>query len=87
MVQAFQEVAAVIGALIELSLGPVSKKPWLFILFACLSASMALRTMLFWIMLRGGDALHEGIGPIDSEEGEGCGLELAGLMQYHIPHY
>jgi len=59
VVQAIQELAAAFGAIIGIALGPVSKNPWLIILFASLAGTMTVSVVFFWVMFRGHDAVYE----------------------------
>ncbi|KAF2794545.1 oligopeptide transporter [Melanomma pulvis-pyrius CBS 109.77] len=59
MVQALQQMAAAIGAALGMALGPISKNPWLVILYASLSGTMALSAVLFWAVFRKYDAIYE----------------------------
>ncbi|KAI1073902.1 MFS general substrate transporter [Whalleya microplaca] len=58
MVQALQQVAAAIGAAIGIALGPVSKNPWLLIMYASLAGTMAISAILFWVAFRKYDATY-----------------------------
>ena len=55
MVRALQEIAAAVASALGIGLGPVSKNPYLTILFATLEGTMALSAVLFWIAFRKDD--------------------------------
>ncbi|KAF2756444.1 MFS general substrate transporter [Pseudovirgaria hyperparasitica] len=52
LVQAFQQLTAAIGAALGIALGPVSKDPWLVVMYACLAGVMGLCGGLFWLVFR-----------------------------------
>lgn len=59
MVQAIQQLAAAIGSAFGLALGPVSKNPYLVILYASLAGTMAFSGVIFWVLFRKLDAQYE----------------------------
>lgn len=59
MVQALEEMAAAVGAALGVALGPVSKNPWLVIMYGCLAGSMAISSVAFWAVFRKSDAAYE----------------------------
>lgn len=80
LVQAFQEVAAAFGAAIGIGLGPVSKNPWLVIMFASLAGAMTVTTALFWLIFRSHDADYanadaEALAGHGKDEGGGDDIE------------
>ncbi|GAW20387.1 hypothetical protein ANO14919_098930 [Xylariales sp. No.14919] len=68
MVRALQEIAAAVASALGIGLGPVSKNPYLTILFASLAGTMALSAVLFWIAFRKDD-LDYRITTVEVEEG------------------
>ena len=47
LVQAFQQVTAALAAVLGVALGPVSRNPFLVIMYACIAGAMAITTALF----------------------------------------
>jgi POT family proton-dependent oligopeptide transporter len=66
MVRALQEIAAAVAAAVGIGLGPVSKNPYLTILFASLAATMAVSAVIFWLAFRKYDLAYD----IGNEEPE-----------------
>ncbi|KAI1174990.1 major facilitator superfamily domain-containing protein [Nemania sp. FL0916] len=66
-VQALQLVTVAIGSALGIALGAVSKNPWLEILFAALSGSMAVTAVIFWVVFRRIEAKSDN----DNVEGTG----------------
>ncbi|KAI0909407.1 oligopeptide transporter [Ustulina deusta] len=71
MVRALQEIAAAAAAALGIGLGPVSKNPYLTILFATLAATMALSAVVFWLAFRKYDLEYD----IGNKEAEGSDRE------------
>ncbi|KAI1122481.1 oligopeptide transporter [Nemania abortiva] len=59
MVRTLQEISAAIASALGIALGPVSKNPYLVILFASLAATMALSAIIFWLAFRRHDLDYE----------------------------
>lgn len=55
MVQALQDIAAAIAAALGMALGPVSKNPFLVVMYASLAGTMAVCAILFWAFFRAKD--------------------------------
>lgn len=58
MVQALQGISAALAAALGMALGPLSKNPWLVILYGSLTGTMAVSAMLFWVAFRTCDAVY-----------------------------
>lgn len=58
MVQALQDVAAAVAAALGMALGPVSRNPFLVVMYASLAGAMAVSAVLFWAVFRGYDDGH-----------------------------
>jgi POT family proton-dependent oligopeptide transporter len=69
MVRALQEIAAAVAAALGIGLGPVSKNPYLTILFATLAGSMALSAVLFWLAFRKYDYEYN-VGDVETESSQ-----------------
>ncbi|KAF7959162.1 hypothetical protein EAE96_002677 [Botrytis aclada] len=69
LIQAFQAVTAALGATIGIGLGPVSRNPWLVIMFACLAGTMAMTAVVFWAFFRGCDGDFAKAGRVDDVNG------------------
>lgn len=69
MVRALQEISAAVASALGIALGPVSKNPYLTILFATLAATMALSAVIFWFAFRKYD-LEYIIRSADSESND-----------------
>ncbi|KAJ8132569.1 hypothetical protein O1611_g1054 [Lasiodiplodia mahajangana] len=74
MVRALQEISAAVASAIGIALGPVSKNPYLTILFASLSGTMALSAAIFWLAFRRHDLDYE----LGNKESEGSYQEGKG---------
>ncbi|KAF7949336.1 uncharacterized protein EAE97_002845 [Botrytis byssoidea] len=95
LVQAFQAVAAALGAAIGIGLGPVSRNPWLVIMFACLAGTMVITAVGFWVLFRGHDidyAKADVVDAVESNENGGqrddleavvCKKKTAGVDSHH----
>ncbi|KAI0893408.1 MFS general substrate transporter [Annulohypoxylon nitens] len=59
LVQALQDVAAEIAAALGIALGPVSKDPYLVVMYASLAGVSALSAVAFWAIFRKCDADFE----------------------------
>ncbi|TGO64997.1 hypothetical protein BELL_1023g00020 [Botrytis elliptica] len=68
LVQAFQAVAAALGAAIGIGLGPVSRNPWLVIMFACLAGTMAITAVFFWAIFRSHDVDYAKVDVVDDTD-------------------
>ncbi|KAI0875766.1 MFS general substrate transporter [Hypoxylon argillaceum] len=71
MVQAIQQLAAAIGSAFGLALGPVSKNPYLVILYASLAGTMAFSGVIFWVLFRKLDAQYEGRKNVAEDDSTG----------------
>jgi POT family proton-dependent oligopeptide transporter len=56
VLQAFQVFSAAAGSALGMTLGPVSKNPFLLVLFSCLAGTMTLTMIPFWLFFRRFDA-------------------------------
>ncbi|KAI0387566.1 oligopeptide transporter [Hypomontagnella monticulosa] len=61
LVKAFEQFTAALGAALGMALGPVSKDPWLVIMYSALAGTMAVSGALFFTVFRKYDA-HWGAG-------------------------
>ncbi|RYC62502.1 hypothetical protein CHU98_g3704 [Xylaria longipes] len=71
MVRALQEIAAAAAAALGIGLGPVSKNPYLTILFATLAGTMVSSAVLFWLAFRKYDLEYD----VGNKEAEGSDPE------------
>ncbi|TGO55325.1 hypothetical protein BOTNAR_0247g00170 [Botryotinia narcissicola] len=95
LVQAFQAVAAALGAAIGIGLGPVSRNPWLVVMFAFSAGTMAITAVGFWVLFRGHDVDYakadvvdtfngnENGGQRDDPEAVVCKKKTAGVDSHH----
>ncbi|TGO20453.1 hypothetical protein BPAE_0295g00020 [Botrytis paeoniae] len=74
-VQASQAVAAALGAAIGIGLSPVSKNPWLIIMFVCLAGTMAITAVFFWAVYRGHDVDYAKADEVDAVDGKEDGKQ------------
>ncbi|KAJ2992808.1 hypothetical protein NUW58_g755 [Xylaria curta] len=70
MVQALQEIAAAVAAALGIALGPVSKNPYLVILYATLAGAMALSAALFYLAFHRYDLAFENDTPTDESNSD-----------------
>lgn len=68
MVQALLDFSAAIGAALGLALGPVSRNPYLVIMYSCMAATMALCAVFFWVFLRKADEAYANLDDEATEE-------------------
>lgn len=60
-------MAAALGAAIGIGLGPVSRNPWLVIMFACLAGTMAITAVVFWVVFRSHDVDYAKADVVDAD--------------------
>ena len=60
VVKAFEQFTAALGAALGMALGPVSKDPWLVILYSTLAGTMFVSGAVFYAVFRGHDARWNG---------------------------
>lgn len=68
VVQALTQVTACLGSVLGMALSPTAKDPQLVILYACLAASMALCTVLFWWVFRKYDKIDAELDSMGNHE-------------------
>lgn len=76
VVQALQEIAAAMGAALGIALGPVSRDPWLVVMYASLAGTMALSSAVFIAFFKKYDAIYDSrdakaAGDVQGEEKTG----------------
>ena len=58
VVQSFQQLTGAIGAALGVALGPVSKDPWLVIMFATFAGVTGIGALVFWVCFRRGERVR-----------------------------
>ncbi|KAF7922991.1 hypothetical protein EAE99_007182 [Botrytis elliptica] len=84
LVQAFQAVAAALGAAIGIGLGPVSRNPWLVIMFACLAGTMAITAVFFWAIFRSHDVDYAKVDVVDDTDSNENGGQRVTLRLWFV---
>ena len=59
IIQALSQLTVALGSALCTALGPVSKNPWLVILYGCLAGVMGLSAAVFWLVFRKCDKSEE----------------------------
>ncbi|KAI1335310.1 oligopeptide transporter [Xylariaceae sp. FL0016] len=81
LVKAFEQLTAALGAALGVALGPVSKDPWLVIMYSSLAGTMVVSGAAFYAVFRGHDANWHTKKGIDESESSEDGAETSGNGQ------
>ncbi|KAI5923269.1 MFS general substrate transporter [Camillea tinctor] len=71
VVQALLEIAAAVAAALGIALGPVSRDPWLVIMYASLAGACAFSAVTFLAIFRRHDAIYENRDVEDARDDKG----------------